>query len=75
MFPMAEVGSAGSGEVESHGLVGTFSGFEGSACRPQNIVPQLGIVSASESKRLLRFVGSAGSLGVVVVHKACHSEF
>ena len=45
---MAEEGSAGCREVESHGLIGTFRYFKSATSGPEDIMPKLGIVGASE---------------------------
>ncbi len=74
MFAVSEEWDACVGKIKPHRLIGTLGSFQSTSGSPEDVVPKLGIVSASGSEGFFRFVGSASCLGIVVIDKTCHPE-
>jgi hypothetical protein len=56
-------------------LIGAFGDFQCTPGGPENVMPQLSVVSTSLCDVSFGFVGTAGCLRVVVIDEPGHSEF
>ena len=52
-----------------------FWDFKSTATCPENVVPELGVVTTALDQPMFGFVGKSSGLGVVVVNEAGESQF